>query len=75
MSTLHLDFYSISLLKQQSAGRHVGSLEHIIPITIQHRLCSYSLVLHVYQTGNKYQFYILWFDPTLLEPTIYHTSR
>jgi hypothetical protein len=38
MSTLHLDFYSISLLKQQSAGRHVGPLEHIIPITIQHRL-------------------------------------
>jgi hypothetical protein len=29
MSTL-LDLYNVSSLKQQSAGRHVGPLEHII---------------------------------------------
>ena len=30
-----LDFYSASLLKQQSAGRHVTPLRHIIPIPSQ----------------------------------------
>jgi hypothetical protein len=30
-----LDFYSASLLKQQSVGRHVAPLGHIIPIPNQ----------------------------------------
>ena len=32
---LMLDFYSASLLKQQSAGRHVSPLRHIIQILSQ----------------------------------------
>jgi hypothetical protein len=30
-----LDFYSASSLKQQSVGRHVALLEHIMPIPSQ----------------------------------------
>jgi hypothetical protein len=33
-----LDFYSASLLKQQSAGRHVAPLGHIILILRQHKM-------------------------------------
>jgi hypothetical protein len=40
-----LDFYSASLLKQQSAGKHVAALGH--PRSEPTSLCSYSLMLHV----------------------------
>jgi hypothetical protein len=36
-----LDFYSASLLKQQSAGRHVAPLGHIILIPSQPVLALY----------------------------------
>ena len=40
-----LDFYSASSLKQQSAGRHVALLEHIILIPSQPVFHSFSLIL------------------------------
>jgi len=39
------DFYSASSLKQQSKGRHVAPLGHIILIPSQSSLCSYSVML------------------------------
>jgi len=58
-----LDFYSASSLKQQSAGRHVARLGHIILIPSQ-AFCSYSLILHIQNRSSKNQFHIIWFDPT-----------
>ena len=55
-----LDFYSASLLKQQSAGRHVAPRRHY-PDSEPTSLCSFSLMLRI---SNKYQFYSLWLDPT-----------
>jgi hypothetical protein len=40
-----LDFNSASLLKQQSAGRHVAPLGHIILISEPTSLGSYSLMM------------------------------
>ena len=40
-----LDFYSASSLKQQSAGRHVAPLEHIILIPSQPVFHSFSLIV------------------------------
>jgi hypothetical protein len=42
------DFYSASSLKQQSAGRHVAPLVHIILIPTS--LCSYSLIMHAWRS-------------------------
>ena len=43
-----LNFYSASSLKQQSAGRHVAPLGHIIPIPSQPVFAqAYSLMLRV----------------------------
>jgi hypothetical protein len=58
-----LHFYSASSLKQHSAGRHVAPLNTLFwsePTS----LCFNSLILHVWQRSNKYQFYSLWFDPS-----------
>jgi hypothetical protein len=46
-----LDFYSASSLKQQSAGRHVAPLGHIIynyPDSEPNILCSFSLTLDMF---------------------------
>jgi len=51
-----LEFYSASSL-QQTAGRHVAPLGHIILIPSQP-------VFALSPICNKYQFYSLWFDPT-----------
>ena len=56
-------FYSASWLKQQSAGRHVAPLRHIILISSQ-AFCSYSLILHVQNRSSKNQFHSIWFDMT-----------
>ena len=56
-----MDFYSASSLKQQSAGRYVAPLEHII-LTESTRLCFWSLLLSTLWTNIKYQFYSLWPD-------------
>ena len=55
-----LDFYSVSSLKQQSAGRHVALLGHIILIPSQLVFALSLLILR----SNKYQFQSFWFDPT-----------
>ena len=34
-------------------------------------LCSFSLMLRAELKSNKYQFYSVWFDPTVARPTIY----
>jgi hypothetical protein len=62
-NTLSWIFYSASSLKQQSAGRHVTRLRHIILILSQ-SFCSYSLILCVQSRSSKYQFHIIWFDLT-----------
>ena len=59
-----LDFYSASSLKQQSAGRHVAPLRHIILIPSQPS--SFSLMLRAKPRSNKYQLYSLWFDRSTL---------
>jgi hypothetical protein len=41
-----LDLYSANSLKQQSVGRHVAPLGHIILISKPNSLCSFSLMLH-----------------------------
>ena len=55
-----LDFYSASCLKQQSGGRHVAPLRHIILIPSQpvFALSPYAACL-----AEKQQFHSLWFDP------------
>ena len=55
------DFHSSSSLKQQSSGRQIAPLGHIILIL---SLCSFSLMPCAYRRINTYQFYCLWFDPT-----------
>ena len=61
-----LDYHSPSSLKQhvQSVGRHVAPLGRIILIPCQ-PVCSCSLMLRAYRRSNTYQFYNLWFDPTV----------
>ena len=56
------DFYSASSLKQQSAGRHVVPLAHIILIP-SHPIFFHSLMLRASRRSNKYQLYSPWFDP------------
>ena len=67
------DFYSASSLEKQTAGKHVTPLRHIFLCPNQRIKCSYSLKLIGYLRSSKIEFYNLWFDPTWLEPTIYHT--
>ena len=43
---VELDIYSASSLEQQSAGRHVAPLGHIILISSQPVFCSCFLTLH-----------------------------
>jgi hypothetical protein len=59
-----LGFYSASSLKQQSVGRHVAPLGHIILIPSQpvFALSPYCCVLRGEATNTN--FYSLWFDPT-----------
>jgi hypothetical protein len=56
-----LDFSSPSSLNQQSAGRLVAPLGHIILIPSQPVFALFSLIMW---RSNKYQCYSLWFDPT-----------
>ena len=65
--------YSASSLKQQSEGRHVSPLGHIILILSQPVFALCFLMLRAYRRSNKYQFDGLWFDRPGLEPTIYYT--
>jgi hypothetical protein len=68
-----LDFCSARLLKQQSAGRHVSPLGHIIPIPSQP---VFDLTLSFYVlTEEATNANLLVFDLTRtgLEPTIYRT--
>ena len=58
-----LDFYSVNSLKQQSVGRHVAVLGHIILIQSQ-PVCSFSLITN---------FIVFGFTWSRLEPTIYRT--
>jgi len=62
MSTLYqhvsLDFYGAGSLKQQSAGRHVTSLEHIILILSQQVFALISLCsVLIREVGNTIQIY------------------
>ena len=58
---VQLDFYSVSSLKRQSAGRHVAPLRtHYLDSDPSQP----SLILHSWQRSNKYPFYCLRFDPT-----------
>lgn len=67
-------FYSISSLKKQSAGKHVISLRHIIPILIQpvFDLTSESYVLSGEADSSKYRFHNLSIDQ-IWAPSIYRT--
>ena len=67
----HLDLYSASSLKQQSAGKHVAPLGHIIRIPSQPLL----FLLNAACLTEKQIVPILVFGLTRprLEPTIYHT--
>ena len=53
---------SASSLKQQSTGKHMAPLGHITMIPSRPD-CFFSIVLHAMRRSNKYQLYILWFDP------------
>jgi hypothetical protein len=56
----YLDLYSTRSPKQQSAS----SIRTHYLDSEPTNLCSFSLVLRDYQRRTKYQFCILWFDPT-----------
>jgi hypothetical protein len=58
-----LDFHSASSLKQQSAGRHDAPLWTHYSDSEPTSLCSFFLMLHTKQKGNKYQYHSLRFDP------------
>jgi len=68
-----LEFYSASSLKQQSTGRHVAPLGHIILIPRQpvFALSPYCRVLSG-EAGN-FNFIVFGLTTSGLEPTIYHT--
>ena len=56
-----LDFYSASSLKQQSMGRHVALLVHIILIPCQPVFALSPSCCIIRGGSKKYQSYILWF--------------
>ena len=66
----HADFYSASSLKQQSTGRHIAPLGHIILITNQPVFALSPVCL-----AEKQHIPILYSGLTRpgLEPTIYRT--
>jgi hypothetical protein len=63
-----LDLYSASSLQQQSMGKNIAPLWHIIFILIRSQpvfALNYSIMLCAQRRSNKYQFNNgLWFDPT-----------
>ena len=59
--TLLFDFDRASSLKQQSRGRHVTQLWHIISNSKAISLYSYSLMQLAYFRSRKYQFYSFGF--------------
>jgi len=67
-----MDFYSASSLKQQSAGRHVAPLGHIILIPSQSVFALTPLFLLSGETTNT-NFIIFGLTRTELELTIYRT--
>ena len=60
----YCSWISIVLAPQQSAGRYVIPLKHIILIPEPINLCSCSLILHAQQRSSKYQYHNPWFDLT-----------
>ena len=70
-----MDFYSAISLKQQSVGRCVASLGHIILIWFQANIClrSYHLVLCAKRRSTNTNFYSFLLDPSGLEPNVYRT--
>ena len=68
-----LDFYSASSLKQQSAGRHVAPLRHIILISSQpvFDISPWCCVLSGEATNTN--FIVFGLTQPGLEPTIYRT--
>ena len=60
--TCRVRLCSASSLLQQSAGRYVPPLGHVI-LTPSHSVCSYSSMIRTYWS-NKNQLYSLWFEAT-----------
>jgi hypothetical protein len=57
-------FYSASSLKQQSTGRHVAPLGHIILIPRANQSLFFLLNAACLPEKQQLPFYSLWFDPT-----------
>jgi hypothetical protein len=68
-----LDFYSASSLKQQSAGRHVAPLGHIILIPSQPVFALSPLCCALSGEATNTNFIVFGLNRPGLEPTIYHT--
>ena len=59
MRSAELDFYSASSLKQQSAGRHVAPLGHIILIPSKHHTCRHVLQTVANLFSNENIFFLI----------------
>ena len=62
-----LDFNSANSLKQQSVRRNVAPLKTHYPDSDPNRLSSFSLMLHAKPRSNKFQFYSLWIDASMIQ--------
>ena len=67
-----LDLYNASSLTQQSAGRHVTPLWHIILSLIQSVFALYPLMLHEEATNTNILVFV--YIQSGLKPTIYHSQ-
>jgi hypothetical protein len=67
-----LDIYSASSLKQQSTGRHVAPLVHIIPIPSQPVFALTSECCMLNGEATNTNFIVFGLTSPGLEPTIYH---
>ena len=68
-----LDLYSASSLKQQSAGRHVAPLKHIILIPVNPSLLFFIKSICLAE-NQKYQLIVFGLTRPCLEPTIYQNQ-
>ena len=68
-----LDFYSVSWLKQQSAGRHVAPVGHIILIPSQPVFALSPWCCMLSGKATNFNFIVFGLTRPGIEPTIYRT--